>query len=342
MKSETKIICTIGPASSNEKTLLPLARAGMNVVRLNMSHGDYNTHQKVIELIRRINKKNDLDLKILIDLEGYRIRIGILEKPLNVVENKNIILSSSKCKSTHKCLAFDYNGNMNMIPVGSELFIDDGRLRFKIIEIRENSVLIKSYQDGIVSSRKGVNIPDLKIPDSTLSKKDEQDIQFGLKNNVDYIAQSFVSNAHSIILVTEALKKLNKNCGVIAKIENSEGVKNIDSIISACAGIMIARGDLGISLPVYKVPIIQKYIISRCIRMKKQVIIATQMLESMLDSLYPTRADVSDVANGIFDGADFLMLSAETAVGKYPVQTVQMMNKIIEFTENSVNIQPDL
>ena len=342
MKSETKIICTIGPASSEEKVLLKLAKAGMNVARLNMSHGTHQAHENVIKTIRKLNAKNDLNIKILLDLEGYRIRIGKLDEPVELHNKELILLSAVKCQTDKKCITFDYTGDLNMIPNNTDMFIDDGHLRLKILEIVDNALLLKVIQGGIVKSRKGINIPDLKIPNSSLSRQDKMDIDFGLTQNVDFIAQSFVNNAASISLVMNEIKKKKGNCRVFAKIENREGVQNINAIIKTCDGIMVARGDMGISLPVYKVPIIQKYIIKRCIKLKKHAIIATQMLESMLDSLYPTRAEVSDIANAIYDQGDFLMLSAETAVGKYPVQSVQMMKKIIDFTERSINIQPDL
>ncbi|MCF7792929.1 MAG: pyruvate kinase [Candidatus Cloacimonetes bacterium] len=342
MQTETKIICTIGPASSSELTLLGLAGAGMNVARLNMSHGDYKTHQQVIDNINKLNTEHDLQIKILMDLEGYRIRIAKLEHPVKVEKDEELLLSSIRCETDKKCIAFDYDGDLNLVPQNSDLFIDDGHLRFKILEIKENSLLLKTIFGGTIKSRKGINIPDLTLPNAFLNEQDKADIKFGVENNVDLIAQSFVCNAQNIELVRSEIEKLAGKCGVFAKIENAAGVKNIDSIIDVCDGIMVARGDLGISLPVYKVPAIQKYIISRCSRKKKHVIIATQMLESMLDSLYPTRAEVSDIANAIYDKADYLMLSAETAVGKYPVQTVEMMRKIIEYTEDSIYIQPEL
>lgn len=319
-----------------------MAKAGMNVVRLNMSHGNHEAQGNVTKTVRKINAEKNLNIKILMDLEGYRIRIGKLEEPVKVTDDEPILLSAVKCSTDKQCVAFDYTGDLKMIPTNTDLFIDDGHLRFRIVEIQENALLLKTIQGGIIKSRKGINIPEMKMPTAFLSQQDRNDIQFGLKNQVDFIAQSFVNSAASISLVVDEIKQKKGNCLVFAKIENAEGVKNIDSILHACDGIMVARGDLGISLPVYKVPIIQKYIINRCNRMKKQVIIATQMLESMLDSLYPTRAEVSDIANAIYDQADFLMLSAETAVGKYPVQAVQMMRKIIEYTENNINIQPDL
>lgn len=342
MQNETRIICTIGPASSAEMTLLALAKAGMNVARLNMSHGDYKTHQQVIDNIRKINSENHLEIKILMDLEGYRIRIAKLENSIKVEKDEEIFLSSIKCDTAKKCIAFDYDGDLSLVPLYSDLFIDDGRLRFKILNVNEDSLLLKTMVGGKIRSRKGINIPDLTLPNAFLNEQDKADIKFGVENSVDFIAQSFVCNAQNIELVRNEMENFGGNCGIFAKIENAAGVRNIDSIIDVCDGIMVARGDLGISLPVYKVPAIQKYIISRCSRKKKHVIIATQMLESMLDSLYPTRAEVSDIANAIYDKADYLMLSAETAVGKYPVQTVEMMRKIIEFTENSIYIQPEL
>ncbi|MCF7857977.1 MAG: pyruvate kinase [Candidatus Cloacimonetes bacterium] len=342
MKSETKIICTIGPSSSDEITLRALAKAGMSVARLNMSHGNHQGHQKVINTIKKINKINGLKIKILMDLEGYRIRIGKLDKPVQLEKNEQLLLSQKACKTDIKCVSFDYSGDLNMIPLNSDLYIDDGHLRFRILNIFDDSLLLKSMQSGVINSRKGINVPKLQLPSTTLSKQDKKDVEFGLKNKVDYIAQSFVNDADTISLVTAEVKKKNDDCKVWAKIENRDGVINIDSIIKACDGIMVARGDLGISLPVFKVPIIQKYIINRCNRMKKRAVIATQMLESMLTSLYPTRAEVSDIANAIYDRADFIMLSAETAIGQYPVQAVKMMNRIIQFTENSICIKPDI
>lgn len=342
MNTDTKIICTIGPASFTEDTLLAMANSGMNVARLNMSHGNYETHQNVIDTIRKINRENDLQIQILMDLEGYRIRIGKLTQSIAVQKDEEILLSATHCETARKCIDFDYDGDLKLIPTNTDLFMDDGHLRFKIIDVLPDSLILKTIQGGIIRSRKGINIPELTLPNIFLNQQDIDDIAFGVENQVDFIAQSFVNNAQNISLVKNEVKKRKGNCLLIAKIENAEGVKNIDSIIAACDGIMVARGDLGISLPVFKVPIIQKYIIGRCNRKKKQAIIATQMLESMLDSLYPTRAEVSDIANAIYDKADFLMLSAETAVGKHPVQSVQMMNKIIQFTERSIYIQPEL
>ncbi|MDO9576996.1 MAG: pyruvate kinase [Candidatus Cloacimonadales bacterium] len=272
MQSETQIICTIGPASSDEKILLKMAKAGMNVVRLNMSHGNHQTQENVINTVRKINTEKKLNIKILMDLEGYRIRIGKLAEPVEIRDKELILLSADKCQTDKKCLAFDYTGDLKMIPTNTDLFIDDGHLRLKILEAVDNSLLLKVIQGGVIKSRKGINIPEMKMPTAFLSKQDRKDIQFGLKNQVDFIAQSFVNSAASISLVVDEIKRKKGNCLVFAKIENAEGVKNINSILKACDGIMVARGDLGISLPVYKVPIIQKYIINRCNRLKKQVI----------------------------------------------------------------------
>jgi pyruvate kinase len=342
MNSETKIICTIGPASSEESILREMAFAGMNVVRLNMSHGTHTGHEEVINTVRKINSEDNLNIKILMDLEGYRIRIGKLDEPIGIAKDELILLSATNCDTNRKCIAFDYTGDLGMIPINSDLFIDDGHLRLRIMEIQENSILLKVVQGGIVKSRKGINIPNLQIPNTALSLQDKLDIEFGLAQEVDFIAQSFVNTAACIQLVADAVSKKNCNIKVIAKIENNEGVHNIDSIIKACDGIMVARGDLGISIPIFKVPVVQKYIIKRCNKLKKFSIIATQMLESMLDSLYPSRAEVSDIANAIYDQGDYLMLSAETAIGRYPVQSVQMMRNIIEYTEGSINASPDL
>ena len=340
---ETKIICTLGPSSFSPSILQKMVKAGMNVVRLNFSHGSYESHSKMIDMVKMLNKKYDYAIKILQDLEGYRIRIGLLDSAVEIKRNETIRLTLDQANPKAKKIPFDYTGLLEDIPLHTELFIDDGRLRLRIMDRETDGLILKVLQGGIIQSRKGINIPDLQLSNLTISAKDQKDIEFGISNNVDYVAQSFVTTAYDIESVVKPIQSSNNSkCKIYAKIENRAGITNIDSIIQSCDGIMVARGDLGISIPVFKVPIVQKYIIHRCNRFKKSVIIATQMLESMTVSPYPTRAEVSDIANAIFDRVDFVMLSAETATGKYPIQCVGMMEKIISFTEKSTLLQPSL
>ncbi|MBD3419327.1 MAG: pyruvate kinase [Chitinivibrionales bacterium] len=343
MQPETHIICTLGPASSTSAIIKKMVKVGMDVVRLNFSHGDHESHAKLISTVRHLNNRYGYAIKILQDLEGQRIRVGHLSKPVEITKGDIVQLSTTQENPAEKILPFDYTGLVKDIPLNADLYIDDGRLRFKIIDRQKNAITIRTVVGGELNSRKGINIPDLEISDDALSKKDRDDIDFGIEHKVDFVAQSFVTNAHDIELVAGRIRAShNAACSIFAKIENRPGVKHLDAIIKGCDGIMVARGDLGISIPVYKVPIVQKYILQRCSRLKKQVIIATQMLETMTASPTPTRAEVSDIANAIYDGTDYVMLSGETAVGKYPVQAVRMMNKIAEFSEKSIRIKPAL
>jgi len=343
MSHETKIICTIGPASSSLSTLHKMADAGMDVARLNFSHGTQESHAANIASIRRLNKKYGYTIKILQDLEGYRTRIGKISAPVTVTKGDVVQLSTSVDDVTGRTIPFDFTGSIDDIPVNKALYIDDGRLRFKILDRIKNGVTMKTVVGGPIHARKGINIPDLVISKKNLSAKDRNDLEFGLQQGVDIVAQSFVTTADDITLIKKYIeKKSSENCQVFAKIENRPGVANVNDIIRHCSGIMVARGDLGISIPVYKVPVAQKFMIKRGCKLKKEVIIATQMLETMTTSPYPTRAEVSDIANAIYDGADYVMLSGETAAGKYPVQAVRMMKKIVSFTESNSTIKPVL
>ncbi|MBF0479073.1 MAG: pyruvate kinase [Candidatus Omnitrophica bacterium] len=357
---DTQIIATLGPASIHEDILTQMARKGLNIVRLNFSHGSYDQHQGSIDLVRKINRKHKFNVKILQDLEGYRIRIGRLNQPIELKRGATHYLTNNKSSaygSPTKALGddggcvipakagigaaaifFDYSGNIKDIPNGSQIFIDDGRICLRV-KSRDNHALVVTVVDGgMLQSRKGINIPGLKLKQETFTSKDKKDLKFGIENKVDLIAQSFVRDADDIMHVVRRVKPILPHCRVISKIENHEGISHVDSIIAACDGIMVARGDLGVSLPIFQVPLMQKYIIRRCNRNKKFVIVATQMLESMTENNRPTRAEVSDVANAILDGADAVMLSGETAVGKFPVETIDMMAKIVDYTEKSQQI----
>ncbi|MDP3786322.1 MAG: pyruvate kinase [Candidatus Omnitrophota bacterium] len=329
---KTKIICTIGPASSDRTTLMKMMLAGMDIARLNFSHGTHKEMDQRIKLIRRLNAKYRRNIKLLGDLQGHRIRIGGLASPLELKKRQTLWLTQENVKATQDRIPFDYKGRLSDVKNGRHIFIDDGNIALEVTGRARNSLKTRVIAGGLLKGHKGVNIPDAKLKFEGISKKDIDDISFCEKYGVEYIAQSFVCTEDDILDVRRRLKKSTR-CRIIAKIENREGIKNIDGIIKVSDGIMIARGDMGVSLPIYEIPILQKMIIKKCVHAAKIVITATQMLESMTENLRPTRAEVTDVANAILDGSGFLMLSAETAVGKYPVEVVRMMNQIIRFTE---------
>ncbi|HPN88923.1 MAG TPA: pyruvate kinase [Candidatus Omnitrophota bacterium] len=339
MTRETKIIATLGPASNEKKVLLKMAQAGMNVARLNFSHGSHEEHKKRIEILRDINKKKGFSIKILQDLEGYRIRIGRFSNP-KVLENKKIVLMAKETEAKEQEIPFDYTGKMTDIPDGANIFIDDGNIHLKVEKHKNNILYARVIQGGVLKQRKGINIPELQLRANILTAKDKRDLMFGITQKVDLVAQSFVRYPQDVLRIRAILQKKLPPCRVIAKIENQLGVQNIDDIINVCDGIMVARGDLGVTFPVYKVPVLQKYIVRRCHKRGKFVITATQMLESMTERNRPTRAEISDVANAILDGTHYVMLSAETAVGKFPVEAIAMMRQVIEYTEKYENTLP--
>jgi pyruvate kinase len=329
---KTKIICTLGPTSSSEMVIRKMMFAGMDVARLNFSHGKLQELLHRIGLIRLLNAKYSKRIKVLGDLQGHRIRVGELITPFELKKHKILWLTQQEIKGEQARIPFDYRGSLRNIKNGQYIFIDDGNIVLKVIGRAKSSLKTKVIIAGLLKEHKGVNIPEAKLEFGGISEKDKQDIHFCEKHGIEYIAQSFVRTKRDIMDVRRLLGG-SSQCRVIAKIENREGIKNIDEIIKVSDGIMIARGDMGVSLPIYEIPIIQKMIIKKCNRAGKFVITATQMLESMTENLRPTRAEVTDVANAIIDGTDFVMLSAESAVGKYPAQTVAMMNNIIKFTE---------
>ncbi len=338
-KKMTKIVCTIGPSSGTHDILKQMADRGMVVARLNFSHSTREEHAKRIETIHELNKKDGCDIKILLDLEGYRIRLGNLpaEEAISLLPKQKLILTHKpSLLQGHQDLVvpFDYQGDMTQIEKGLDIFIDDGNILLKTTVSTPDYVETEVVVPGILRSRKGINIPGMQFGPNVLTEKDKKDILFGIEQGVDWIAQSFVRNRNDVIHVKEAVEQQGFECPVIAKIENREGIDHLESILEEADGIMVARGDMGVSIPIYEVPIMQKRIIQLCNHWGKVDITATQMLESMTENRRPTRAEVSDVANAVIDGSDYVMLSGETAVGKYPVETVSMMKQIIDFTLN--------
>lgn len=329
---KAKIICTLGPASSSQTIIRKMMRAGMDVARLNFSHGRSPELLHKISMIRLLNAKYRRRVKLLGDLQGHRIRIGDLAMPVELKRHRIVWLTQEKLKGSREIIPFDYQGPLHSIKNGCQIFIDDGNIALKVMGRGKGRLKTKVIVGGLLKEHKGINIPEARLEFGGMSRKDMQDICFCEENSIEYIAQSFVRTSNDILDVRKLLKT-GSRCRIIAKIENKEGIKNIDDIIKVSDGIMIARGDMGVSLPIYEIPVIQKMIIKKCNRAGKFVITATQMLESMTENLRPTRAEVTDVANAIIDGTDFVMLSAESAVGRHPFETVMMMNNIIKFTE---------
>jgi len=331
----TKIICTIGPSSRAEQVLKELAASGMKIARLNFSHGTHAEHEEYIHNIRKINSSFGYKIKILQDLEGFRIRLGKFPEDILLYKGRIIELVRSKESYVRPEteIPLDFDGNFKSLCKGTEIFIDDGNILLQVLFCRKDKLTAKVIIPGILSSNKGINIPGLDLKYDALTAKDKSDIKFGIEHKVDYISQSFVRNEHDMINIQKILKKNNHKCKTIAKIESYAGINNIESIMENSDGIMIARGDMGVSIPIYEVPVVQKQLLIKCRKMKKISIIATQMLESMRHNIRPTRAEVSDVANAVLDCSEYVMLSSETAVGKYPVETVKLMKLIIEFTE---------
>lgn len=335
-ESKTKIIATIGPASAPKKVLRKMFLNGVDVCRLNFSHSNYDSHVEAIKTIRKLNKELDLNVAILADLQGPKIRIGEVEN--NAVE---LINGNEFSFTTHKCIGdsgkayLSYQTFPQDVNPGDIVLIDDGKIKLVVIETNQiDTVKTTIISGGILSSKKGVNLPNTKISMPSLTEKDKEDAVFALQHNVDWIALSFVRFATDIIELKDLIKKQKKNTSVIAKIEKPEALSEIDNIIDLADGIMVARGDLGVEVDFYQVPLIQKELVNKCITASKPVIIATQMMESMITNFRPTRAEANDVANAVIDGADTVMLSGETSVGKYPVEVIECIHDIIQYTED--------
>ena len=335
----TKIIATLGPASSNYTVLRKMFTAGLDAVRLNFSHGSHAQHLDSIGLVRRINKKYRRHIRIMQDLEGFRVRVGRFKGPkTRLLKNRTVVwLSNEDGADGPKTIPFDYKGDLHRLKPKQLIYIDDGKLILRVKSICDNSIKAQVLEGGILKERKGINIPETDIEFEGITEKDKRDIEFGIRHRVDYIALSFVRDENDVHKAAGLVKPRLPNCRLVAKIENRLAIENIDKIIAAADGIMVARGDMGVAVPIYEVPMIQKRIIKKCNAAKKFVITATQMLEHMAEHSRPTRAEVTDVANAIIDGTDFVMLSAETAVGFFPHQSVLMMNEIIKFTEYAMS-----
>jgi len=334
--AKTKIIATLGPSSSNMTELRKMMIHGLDVVRLNFSHGDWKGHLNSVEVVRKLNKKYRRAIKIMQDLEGFRIRVGRLKVPVQLKKRQVLLLTQEDIPGGLKEVHFDYKGALSKFKKGTNIFIDDGRIILRVKSVGKKSIKTEVVIGGILKERKGINVPSINLNFDSLTEKDSHDVKFGIKYKVDYVAQSFVRNAKDIKALKDVISLGNPKCKLFAKVESQQALKNLDEIIDTADGIIVARGDLGICVPIYQVPVIQKEIIRKCLKARKPVVVATQMLDSMVSEIIPTRAEVTDVANAIYDGADTLLLSAETAVGNHPAKVIDMMNKIINYTEKNM------
>ncbi len=325
----TKIVCTIGPSCDTQEGITNLFLHGMNVARVNFSHGSHQVHEQTIKYIRNTARENDYSIAVLMDLQGPKIRVGQMKDGGQVLEDKSTItITGEDVEGTSTVIPIDYKNLVDEAEVGNRILLDDGLLEFKITAKKGKTLEAIVIVGGLLKSRKGVNLPNVKISIPALTEKDIKDLEFGLAQNVDFVALSFVRSAKEVLDLKERIAKSGCEAGVIAKIEKPEALDVIDEIIEAADGIMVARGDLGIEIPTEEVPFVQKMIIEKCRAHGKPVITATQMLDSMINNPRPTRAESSDVANAVLDGTDAVMLSGETAAGKYPMEAVNVMDRI--------------
>jgi pyruvate kinase len=338
--NRTKIVATMGPATADIKVLESMFEQGLDICRINFSHGDYDAVLDNVKNIHALNKKLNRHVGILADLQGPKLRIGVVKNNLAVlVAGKTITITTKECEGDESRIYITYPQFPQDVKVGETVLIDDGKLHLKVIDTNlKDEVRCEILVGGNLTSKKGVNLPNTKISLPCLTIKDIRDLEFALEQDFDWIGLSFVRSVTDIVELKDIIKHKQKRARVIAKIEKPEAIKDIDRIIDVTDGIMVARGDLGVELPMEQVPLLQKMIVQKCVQVGKPVIIATQMMESMITSYTPTRAEVNDVANAVMDGADAVMLSAETSVGKYPIKVIEMMRRIITQVEESDTI----
>lgn len=336
--NRTKIVATVGPASNSKDTLRALASEGVDVFRLNFSHGKHEEHQKVIDAVREINAELGTHIAHLQDLQGPKIRVNEVKEGTILAPRQNIIITTRELIGDNEICSTSYKDLPRDVKPGDMILIDDGKIELKVKESREIDVLCEVVYGGTLKSRKGINLPYSKVTAPSLTEKDLADLEFGLKNNVDWVALSFVRKAKDIEILRGIIDSRKSTTRIVAKIEKPEALENIDAIIAATDAVMVARGDLGVEIWLEEVPMVQKMLVEKCNKLAKPVIVATQMMESMITSPRPTRAETNDVANAVMDGADALMLSAETAAGEYPIEVVRSMVRTIGSVEKQANI----
>ena len=338
---KTKLICTIGPSSATEEVLEKMILAGMNVARLNFSHGTHEEHKEKIDLIKRVRERLGQPIPIMLDTKGpeYRIKTFV-GGSVDIPTGSEFTFTTKDVEGDGSRVSVSYAGLIKDIKVGDKILVNNGLVVFEVKELTNTDAICTTLIGGTLSNRKSMSFPNKVMSGPYLSEQDKADILFGIENDVDFVAASFVSTKSDVLAIRELLDSNGgKNIEIIAKIENQAGVDNIEDICEACEGIMIARGDLGVEIPFVKVPSVQKHLISKCRMLGKRVITATEMLESMIQNPRPTRAEISDVANAVYDGTSAVMLSGESAAGKYPVEAVHNMAQICEFTEQHISYE---
>ena len=332
----TKIVATLGPASIEKEVIKQLIEAGANVLRLNFSHGTHEDHQERINTIREISKEHDYHVAMLQDLQGPKIRIGLMKDGgVEITDGQQLVITTEEIEGDNQKVSTVYTEIVNDVSAGDTILIDDGNIELKTISVKGNEVVTEVVHGGVLKSRKGINLPDTNVSAPSLTEKDLRDLEFGLSQDLDWIALSFVRKADDIRQIKKIIADKGSSAKVVAKIEKPEALRNIDEIIEVTDAIMVARGDLGVEIPMHEVPLWQKKLVKKCNQAAKPVIIATQMMESMIENPRPTRAETNDVANAVLDGADALMLSAESAAGKFPVKAVQKMTETIKAVEST-------
>ncbi|MEN8835653.1 MAG: pyruvate kinase [Polaribacter sp.] len=339
--NKTKIVATLGPATDTKEILTDLAKNGVNVFRINFSHADYEDVKRKVKIIREINEENGYNIAILGDLQGPKLRVGVMEEGVELQDGDTFTFTTEKCIGNKEKAFMTYQRFPKDVKVGEQILVDDGKLLFEVVSTnKENEVVVKVIVGGPLKSKKGVNLPNTAISLPALTEKDMEDAVFAIEQEVDWIALSFVRTPEDLRMLRDLIAQHSEyRIPVIAKIEKPEAVKNLDALIPYCDGLMVARGDLGVEIPMQEVPLIQKKLVRRAKRARIPVIIATQMMETMIENSVPTRAEVNDVANSIMDGADAVMLSGETSVGKHPIRVIQKMSEIIKSVENSKMIK---
>lgn len=336
--NKTKIVATVGPASNNKEMLTALAKEGVDVFRLNFSHGKHEDHLKVINYVREINKELGTHVALLQDLQGPKIRVNEMQPGIEIKAGDLITITTKEVLGDAKLISTSYERLPLDVKVGDMVLIDDGKIELRVKEIKGVEVTCTIIYGGPLKSRKGINLPQTKVTAPSLTEKDIEDLEFGLKHEVDWIALSFVRKASDIDGMRDIITRHKSNARIVAKIEKPEALENIDAVIAATDAVMVARGDLGVEIWMEEVPMVQKMLVQKCNLASKPVIVATQMMESMIENPRPTRAETNDVANAVMDGADALMLSAETAAGKYPVEVVRSMVRTISSVEKQGDI----
>ena len=340
----TKIVCTLGPASEKEETLRELIKNGLNVCRMNFSHGSHEEHKGRMDVVKKVRAELNKPVAILLDTKGPEIRTGQFDMPeVLLEEGQTFTITMKDVMGNKEMCTVSYKGLANDVVPGNTILIDDGLVGLTVKEVNGDDIVCVVENSGIVKNHKGVNVPGVKVNLPAITEKDRSDIEFGIEQGIDFIAASFVRKVSDVLAIREILEENNAtDIKIISKIENQEGVDNLDEIIAVSDGIMVARGDLGVEIPTEEIPVVQKLMIRKCNEAGKPVITATQMLDSMMRNPRPTRAEVTDVANAIYDGTDAIMLSGETAAGKYPVEAVKIMATIAKRTEETVDYNKNL